>query len=175
MYPGHPRFMAYVSGAGTVPGAAAELLAAGINPNLGGFQLSPAATEIELHLMRWFARQFGLTAEAAGGLMVSGGAMATFVALKAARDHQAGLDVRAGGVAAGGPYAFYASTEVHVTTQRAADMLGLGTNAVRMIAVDDGYRMRVNDLRAAIRRDREAGVTPLAVIASAGTGAPGAT
>src|SRR5436190_2596485 len=56
MYPGHPRFMAYVSGAGTVPGAAVDLLAAGLNQNLGGFQLSPAGTEIELHLVRWFAR-----------------------------------------------------------------------------------------------------------------------
>jgi len=59
---GHPRFMAYVSGAGTVPGAAADLIAAGLNANLGGWQLSPAATEIELHLMRWFAAElFGLS------------------------------------------------------------------------------------------------------------------
>ena len=53
--------MAYISGAGTVPGAAADLLAAGLNTNVGGWQLSPAATEIELDLMRWFASElFGL-------------------------------------------------------------------------------------------------------------------
>ena len=61
MYPGHPGFMAYVSGAGTVPGSAADLLASGLNMNPGGWLLGPAATEIELHLCRWFARDvFGL-------------------------------------------------------------------------------------------------------------------
>ena len=54
---GHPRFMAYISGAGTVPGAVSDLLAAGLNANVGGWQLSPAASEIELHLMRWFATE----------------------------------------------------------------------------------------------------------------------
>ncbi len=174
MYPGHPRFMAYVSGAGTVPGAAADLLASGLNQNVGGFQLSPGATELELHLMRWFARQFGLRGEAAGGLLTSGGSMATFVALKAARDRAVGLRVREDGVASAGPLAIYATPEVHDTTPRAADMLGLGTSAVRRIAIDDGYRMSVPALRDAIVGDRQAGVTPVAVVASAGTVATGA-
>jgi aromatic-L-amino-acid decarboxylase len=55
MYPGHPGFIAYVSGPGTVPGAAADLLAAGLNQNVGGWVLSPAASEIELALTRFFA------------------------------------------------------------------------------------------------------------------------
>ncbi len=59
---GHPGFLAYVSGAGTVPGAAADLLASRLNPNVGGWVLSPAATELELHLMRWMAELFGLPA-----------------------------------------------------------------------------------------------------------------
>jgi len=88
MYPGHPRFMAYISGAGTVPGGPADLLVAGLNMNAGGWRLAPSATEIELALIRWFAEQVGLPASA-GGLMVSGGAMANFVALKAARDVKA--------------------------------------------------------------------------------------
>ncbi len=96
---GHPRFMAYVSGAGTIPGTVADLLAAGLNANVGGWQLSPAATEIELHLMRWFATElFGLP-EGSGGLVLSGGAMANFVGLKTARDHRAGWNVRLEGLA----------------------------------------------------------------------------
>ena len=82
---GHPAFFAYICGAGTVPGAAAELLAAGINPCLGGYRLSPGASEIELHLTRWLAERFGLP-EGAGGMIMTGGAMANFVALKCARD-----------------------------------------------------------------------------------------
>jgi len=173
MYPGHPRFLAYISGSGTAPGVAADLLAAGLNQNVGGWRLAPAATEIELHLTRWFAEQFGLPA-GAGGLLVSGGAMANFVALKVARDRRAGLGVRRTGVAAGGPFALYASEEVHVVTDRAADMLGLGMDAVRKVAVDEGLRMRVDALADAIARDRAAGARPLAVVATAGTVATGA-
>jgi glutamate/tyrosine decarboxylase-like PLP-dependent enzyme len=173
MYPGHPRFMAYISGAGTVPGAPSDLLAAGINMNVGGWRLSPAATEIELALIRWFADQFGLP-EDAGGLLVSGGAMANFVALKTARDHGASWDIRNRGVAAGAPLVLYASQEVHVVNDRAADMLGLGADAVRKIPVDQGYRMRIDALREAVARDRAEGLRPFAVVGTAGTVATGA-
>ena len=174
MYPGHPGFMAYVSGAGTVPGSAADLLASGLNMNPGGWLLGPAATEIELHLCRWFARDvFGL-GPAAGGELTSGGAMATMIGLKVARDQRAGWDVRREGVAAGPPLGLYLSTETHVVSDRAADTLGLGAANVRHIAVDDGYRMRVDELRAQIARDREGGIHPIAVVGTAGTVSTGA-
>lgn len=174
MYPGHPGFVAYVSGAGTVPGAAADLLASGINMNVGGWMLSPSATEIELHLCRWFAREmFGLP-EGSGGEITSGGAMATFAGLKAARDHRAGWNVRDEGVAGGPPLALYLSTETHIVSDRAADMLGIGRGNVRHVAVDEGYRMRVDELRAQIARDRAAGMHPFAVVGTAGTVATGA-
>ncbi len=169
MYPGHPRFMAYVSGAGTVPGAAADLLAAGVNMNVGGWMLSPSATEIEVHLGRWFARDvFGLP-EGSGGEIVSGGAMANFIALKIARDQRAGWDVRTEGVAAGPPLGLYLSTETHVVSDRAADMLGIGVGNVRHVAVDDMYRMQVDELESRIAEDRAAGIRPFAVVGTAGT------
>jgi glutamate/tyrosine decarboxylase-like PLP-dependent enzyme len=173
VYGGHPRFMAYITGPGTAPGVAADLFAAGFNQNVGGWRLGPAATEIELHLTRWFAQRFGLPA-GAGGLLLTGGAMANFVALKVARDRQAGLGVRQHGVAGAGPLRLYASSEVHAVTDRAVDMLGLGMDAVRKVAVDDGLRMRVDELAAAIEADRAAGVRPLAVVATAGTVGTGA-
>jgi glutamate/tyrosine decarboxylase-like PLP-dependent enzyme len=86
---GHPRFLAYVTGSGTVPGAVVDMLASGVNMNVGGWQLSPSASEIEQSVVRWFAARFGMGDEAAG-LLVSGGAMANMVGLKAARDHMAG-------------------------------------------------------------------------------------
>jgi aromatic-L-amino-acid/L-tryptophan decarboxylase len=173
MYPGHPGFMAYITGAGTVPGVAADLLAAGLNQNLGGWRLSPAASEIELHLTRWLARQFGLP-EGSGGLIVSGGAMANFVGLKVARDRKAGWDVRGEGVRAGPQLVIYGSDEVHSVSQRAADMLGLGRAAVRQLPTDDGFRLRLDALRAAVDKDRAVGRHPIAVVASAGTVATGA-
>ena len=172
MYPGHPGFLAYISGAGTVPGAAADLLAAALNQNGGAFRLSPGATTIEEHLVRWLAGRFGLPA-GAGGLVVAGGAVANLVGLKVARD-RAGEDPRGSGLRAGPPLAFYASTESHVVQQRAADVLGLGSEAVRLIAVDDRWRMRPDALAEALERDLAAGVVPAAVIATAGTTATGA-
>ncbi len=170
---GHPGFMAYVSGTGTVPGAVADFLAAGINMNVGGWMLSPSATEIELHLCRWFATDvFGLP-EGSGGEITSGGAMANFIALKAARDQGAGWDVRADGVAAGPPLGLYLSTETHVVSDRAADMLGIGSGNVRHVPVDAGYRMQVDELRGQIARDRRDGMRPFAVVGTAGTVATG--
>ena len=84
---GHPRFLAYVTGSGTVPGAVVDMLASGVNMNVGGWQLSPSASEIEQNLVRWFAARFGMGEEAAG-LLVSGGAMANMVGAEGgARPH----------------------------------------------------------------------------------------
>lgn len=168
MYPGSPGFMAYVSGPGTVPGAVADLLAGGLNQNLGGWRLSPAGSEIELDLTRWFATKFGLS-EGAAGIFTSGGAMANFVALKRARDVKAGWDVRRDGVAAGPRMTIYASNEVHNVSDRAADMMGLGDGAVRRLPVDDAYRLDIRALRQAIEADLAAGFKPICVVGSAGT------
>src|SRR2546423_14755536 len=73
VYGGHPRFLAYITGPGTGPGMAADLLAAGLNQNAGGWRLGPAATEIELHLTRWFAERFGLPAGSGGRSSFRGG------------------------------------------------------------------------------------------------------
>jgi aromatic-L-amino-acid/L-tryptophan decarboxylase len=169
---GHPGFMAYVSGSGTVPGAAADLLASALNANTGGWSLSPAASEFELHLMRWTAAMFGLP-DGAGGLMTSGGAASNFTALKAARDAHAPGNARVDGID-GARLVLYASAEAHATVAEAADMLGLGERAVRAIPTDDGFRMRADALESAVRDDLDAGMRPFCVVASAGTTATGA-
>lgn len=170
---GHPGFMGYISGPGTIPGAAAELLAAGVNQNVGGWRLAPAATEIELYLGQWCASRLKMPA-GAGGYVTSGGAMAAFVALKAARDSRAGWAIREMGTRAGPPLTCYASDQVHDVNTRAADMLGLGRDAVRAIQSDEHRRLRVDALRAAIARDLRNGNKPFAVIATAGSVSTGA-
>jgi glutamate/tyrosine decarboxylase-like PLP-dependent enzyme len=174
VYPGHPAFMGYITGAGTVPGAVADLIAAGLNQNLGGWRHSPAATEIELHLTKWFAERFGLPVASAGGLITSGGTMAMYTCLKVARDLRAGWDVRTRGLQGGPRLVLYCSTEAHEAIKRAADMLGLGMDAVRPVPVDDCFRMRPDALRAVITADRLAGLQPFAVVGTAGTTATGA-
>ncbi|MBA3717791.1 MAG: aminotransferase class V-fold PLP-dependent enzyme [Actinobacteria bacterium] len=167
---GHPAHLAYITGTGTVPGAAADLLASGLNPNVGGWLLSPAATEIELCLTRWLAGLLGLP-ETAGGMIVAGGGVANFISLKVARDAMAGVKTRQTGVTA--KLAIYCSEEAHVTIDRAADMLGLGTEAVRHVPVDEAFRMRPDALLEAIRADLSAGVSPGIVVGTAGTTATG--
>src|SRR4029079_15161323 len=171
-YAGHPGFMAYISGGGTVPGAAADLLAAGLNPNCGGWVLSPAASELELHLMRLFAARFGVP-EGSGGLMTTGGAPSNFTALKAARDAGAPGSVRRDGLG-GVRMTMYASTEAHATNVEAADLMGIGESAVRAIPTDDRLRMRGDALEEAIAADLADGAVPFAIVASAGTTGTGA-
>jgi aromatic-L-amino-acid/L-tryptophan decarboxylase len=172
MYTGHPGFMAYISGSGTAPGAVADLIAAAINQNVGGWRLGPGATELELYLTSWFASRFGLP-EQAGGIVTSGGSMANFVALKVARDRALGIDVREEGVGDARLTA-YTSSEVHFATTRAADMLGLGSNSVRLIETDEDYRLDVQAMGQRIEEDLSNGFKPFAVIATLGTVSTGA-
>jgi aromatic-L-amino-acid decarboxylase len=170
--PGSGGFLAYISGAGTVPGAIADLLASGLNPNVGGWMLSPAATEIELQLVRWLASRCGLPAEA-GGQFVGGGSLANLTALKLARDHVVPA-VRVDGVAGEPPLTVYCSSEAHFTIDRAADVLGLGESAVRKVAVDERLAMRVDDLVRVLEADLAAGARPIAIAANAGATGTGA-
>lgn len=163
---GHGGWMAYISGAGTVPGAPASLLAAGINQNLGGWPLGPGATEIETELLAWFADRLGMPSSS--GAFVSGGATANLTALTVARDTLAGWDVRRDGMN-GTQLAIYVSDEAHETIDRAADLLGLGTAAVRRIETDSRFRVKPGAMLAAIQRDIAAGTLPLCVVGTAGT------
>ena len=173
MYPGHPGFLAYISGAGTVPGAAADLLAAGLNQNSGGWRLSPAATEIEQHLMKWFAGRFGMP-EGSTGYVNSGGAMTNLVGLALARSRHAGWDVRAEGLRNGPQLTVYASADVHDTIDRAVQILGIGDSGMRRVQTDGELRMDVAALQAAITADIAAGFRPIAVVGTAGTTGTGA-
>ncbi|HWN67604.1 MAG TPA: aminotransferase class V-fold PLP-dependent enzyme, partial [Haliangium sp.] len=150
--------------------AVADLLASGLNANLGAWLLSPAASEIERHLTRWFAQQFGFP-ETGGGLFVSGSAMANLVGLKLARDFGGGgsSDVRATGLWQKQQMVIYASTEVHTSVLRDADILGMGQGAIRTIPTDADDRIRIDLLVQAIEEDLARGVRPVGVIGSAGT------
>ncbi len=165
-------FLAYISGGGTVPGALAEVLASGLNPNVGGWVLSPAATEVEARLIAWMTGRFGLPPEA-GGQIVQGGALANLTALKLARD-RALPGSRLDGLRDAAPIAFYSTAEAHFTVDRAADVLGLGEGAVRKIPIDRENRMIVGELERQLETDIARGVKPAAIVANAGTTGTGA-
>jgi glutamate/tyrosine decarboxylase-like PLP-dependent enzyme len=172
---GHPRFFGYVTAAPAPIGILGDFLAAAVNPNVGAWTLSPAATEIESQTVRWIAALIGYPADC-GGLLVSGGNMANFVCFLAARVAKAGYDVRKHGISGdtGHQLRVYGSTEMHTWIQKAADLSGLGTAAIRWIATDHKQGMNVEALRGQIEADRAEGDMPCLVVGTAGSVSTGA-
>ncbi len=172
---GHPRFFGYITSSAAPIGALGDLLAAGVNPNVGGWPLAPLASELEAQTVRWIAELLGYPTDC-GGLLVSGGNMANFVGFLAARRARTPWDVRATGM--GGeeclPVHVYASGETHTWIQKAADLFGLGTESIRWIDTDDEQRLLVPILRDRIAADRAAGGVPLLVVGTAGSVSTGA-
>ena len=160
----HPRFMGWVHGGGTGIGMLAELLAGGLNANLGGRDHAPI--ELERTVIGWAAEMVGMPASSSG-VLVTGSSMANMIAVLTARRAVAGADVRSVGVGGRGLVG-YAGASAHGCIPRAFDMAGLGTDALRTIALDADHRMQVGELAAAVRRDRAAGLVPFIVVATAG-------
>jgi aromatic-L-amino-acid/L-tryptophan decarboxylase len=163
----HPRFMGWVQGAGTVPGMLAEMLAAGLNANLGGRDHS--GIEVERQLVQWVREMFGFP-DSASGVFVTGTSMANFMAVLVARTKAMGTGVRKSGLGkAGSRLRGYTSAAAHGCVKRAFEYTGLGADALREISVDAAQRIDIAELRAQIRRDRMAGLEPFMVTACAGT------
>jgi aromatic-L-amino-acid decarboxylase len=175
VFNGHPRFMGFITSSAAPIGALGDLLAAAVNPNVGASLLAPMASEIEAQTVRWIAELIGYPGDC-GGLLVSGGNMANFVCFLAARKAKAGWDVRTGGMGTekSRRLRVYTSGETHTWIQKATDMFGLGTDAIRWIPVDEELRMDTTVLRTQIQADSDAGDLPFLVIGTAGTVSTGA-
>jgi glutamate/tyrosine decarboxylase-like PLP-dependent enzyme len=162
----HPRFWGWVMGNGTPMGVVAEMLAATMNVNAGGFDQS--STYVELQVIEWLKQIMGFPAMASG-VLVSGGTMANLVGLNAARNALAPFAVREKGVAAGPRLMVYASSETHNSVQRGLELMGMGRDSLAKIPVQDDYRLDLAALKARIAEDRKAGAFPLCVVGNAGT------
>ena len=155
----HPRMFGYVQSPGTPIAAFADLLASTLNANLTVWRSAPAPVEVERLTIDWIRQILGFNAEA-GGLFVSGGSMANLAALAAARQTKD---------CSSGRLRIYASSETHFSIVKAAALLGIGRENVCHIAVDERFRIRMDDLVVKITADLEAGCVPLCVVANAGT------
>jgi glutamate/tyrosine decarboxylase-like PLP-dependent enzyme len=162
----HPRFWGWVMGTGTPTGMLAEMLAAGMNSHVAGYD--QAASLVERQVVAWLAGLMGFP-EGSSGVLVSGGTEANLNALIAARVAKAGFDVRADGLLAGPQLAVYGSSETHNWVIKACEAIGLGRAAFRPVAVDGGYRIDLDACHARISSDIGAGLRPFAIVGNAGT------
>ena len=161
----HPGYFAYVPGSGTWPGVMGDLIASACNIEASYWAQAAGPNQVELTVLGWFKQWIGYPREAAG-VLVSGGSAANLTALACAREALLG--------AMSDQVVAYVSDQAHSSIARAARVLGFRPNQVRVLPVDDGYRMRPGALAAAIAADLRRGRRPLIVVASAGATSTGA-
>ena len=169
---GHPRFFGYVSSPGTAVTTLGSMLKDAVNANLTCWRSAPAGTELEHITISWLKEMLGLAPDA-DGLFTSGGSMANFSALAAARSAKAPGNVIRDGVA-GPRMCAYVSKEAHFSVRKAAGLLGLGEANVRAIETNSALEIDVADLERRIQQDQADGHLPFCVVANAGTTATGA-
>jgi glutamate/tyrosine decarboxylase-like PLP-dependent enzyme len=163
----HPGFMGWVHGGGTPVGMLAEMLAAGLNANLGGRSQMPV--EVERQVVQWMRELFGFPASASG-LFVTGTSMANLIAVLVARTAALGCNVRQRGLAvADKRLSAYASAGAHGCIAQAMDLSGLGIDALRIIPMNARYEMDIAALEQRIAADRDSGFTPFFIAGTAGT------
>jgi aromatic-L-amino-acid decarboxylase len=160
-----PGYLAYVPSGGVLPSALADLVASATNRYTGVWQAAPALVQLEANALDWL-RDWMQFPPATRGVFTTGGSAANFGGIVCAREKHLGPDIRRG--------TMYVSSQVHHSVTKSARLAGVMPDRVRAIAVDRAFRMRVDDLRDAIARDRREGLQPFLVVSSAGTTNTGA-
>ena len=155
-----PGYLAFIPGGGIFPAALADFISATTNRYTGVWMAAPALVQLEANALDWLREWMDFPDEARG-LFTNGGSMATFNAVLCARERHLGADIR--------PGVLYTSDQAHHSVLKSAKLAGVMPDRVRAIASDDRFRMRVDLLRDAIAADRRAGLTPFAVVSTAGT------
>jgi glutamate/tyrosine decarboxylase-like PLP-dependent enzyme len=168
LFNGHPKFFGYITSSPAPIGALADLLAAGINPNVGANILSPMATAIEKQTVRWLCEFIGVP-NSCGGILVSGGNMANLTAFLAARNAMAPKNLKEEGLMnVTSEMLFYCSKATHTWIEKAASLFGHGTKAIRWVPVDENNKMNTAALQLQIKNDIAGGKHPFLVVANAG-------
>ena len=162
----HPGFVGWVHGSGTPTGMLAELLAAGMNSNLGGRE--HAAVHVERQVIAWCRALFGFPA-GASGLLVTGTSMANLIAVVVARTTRLGASVRAQGLRDAPRLTAYAARSAHGCVAKAMEVSGLGAASLRLVPTDASRRADLGAMARAIEGDRRDGALPFLVVGTAGT------
>jgi aromatic-L-amino-acid decarboxylase len=149
----------------------ADIMACAVNQHVARGDVGEFGSRLEERVLRWIGDFLGYPT--GSGTLTSGGSSANLLALAAARAAALGEGVRRRGLS-GVPLVAYASSETHISVERAIDVLGVGTENLRRIPVDACFRLKVDALQDAIEADRAAGLVPFAVVAQGGSVGTGA-
>ena len=158
----HPRFFSFVASAVSPYSLAGCILTDVYNLHVGGWEQAPGAGAIEENLVKWMGGLAGYTGPDVGGVFLSGASMANMSAMVAARDSRLAPEDFPSGVA-------YLSDQAHSSNEKGLRIIGFRQDQIVKIPTDDSFKMRVDLLEEAIRRDKQAGKRPFAVIGSLGT------
>jgi len=163
----HPRFFAWIQGTGTPLGTFADLMASGMNPNVTIGEHAPMY--VDKQVIFWCKEMMGFPRESSG-ILVSGGSMANITALTVARNSIKGENIRKSGMSnLDKKLILYCSTETHSCIQKAAEIIGLGSENIREIEVNDAYEMRSYILENQILNDLKNGFRPFCIVGTSGT------
>lgn len=160
-----PGYFAYIPGGGLPHAALADLISLTTNRYVGLWMGAPLVAQIEATVIRWLCDIVGYEAQA-GGFLTSGGSLANWAALVVARHSRLPENFLSGVI--------YTSDQAHHSVDKSAMLAGFPRGNVRKVEVDGEFRVRLDRLRQVIAEDRSRGLTPLAVIAHAGTTNTGA-
>ena len=164
----NPRYFGLFNPAPSFPAQCGDRITGAFNPQLATATTSPAAVEIEAHVIRAVARRAGLP-EGSSGHFTSGGSEANYTAVISAltrANDRFGVD---GARAFDGPPVFYISRESHLAWVKIAHQAGIGRSAVRQVRTDGTGRMDASALRSMIVDDKTQGRVPFLIVATLGT------
>ncbi len=160
-----PGYLAFIPGGGLFTASLADFLATGINRFVNLWSVAPIVAQIEYNVVRWMCDLFGYP-ESSRGILTSGGSMANFSGIVAARKANLSEDFLDG--------ALYVSDQVHTSVTKAAALAGFPKRSVRIVPTTHELHMDVDRLRDMVGQDRRAGLRPFLVVVSAGTTNTGA-
>ena len=160
-----PGYLAYIPGGGVPHTAVADLISSAINRYVGVWVAAPGLAQLETNVVRWFCDMMGY-GKGSTGILTSGGSLANFTAIVAARRSKLPEDFLSGTI--------YTSDQVHHSVTKAAVLAGFPASRVRSISADGAFRIRVERIKDSIAADRASGFKPFLIVGNAGTTNTGA-
>jgi glutamate/tyrosine decarboxylase-like PLP-dependent enzyme len=165
----HPGYIGHMDSIPSTPAILGDLVAGALNNNMLSVEMSPVFSRLEPLILKEIATMFGLPEDTSGGALISGGSLGNIQAIAVARNHFFPDIIEHGLAGLEKPPVFFTSVAAHSSFQKAAMVLGLGSNAAIGVATDEAGKLDCDALKKAIAQAHESGQAPFAIVATAGS------